>query len=175
MKGGARVVGYHGTSRKHARNILRRGFKPSGNDWDWLGRGIYFFEEDLERAQEWAREHHVDDPAVIAAVIDLGGVLDLNQRGTLDQLQLAAKQLEASYHSAGQTLPNNRGQRRMFDNLLINYFCNKAASAHVYPVVRGLFEEGPPIHAASAFRRLTHVQLAVRDPRAILGLWRIDV
>src|SRR5579863_9508112 len=50
------VVGYHGTSATHAEVIVREGlFQPSENDYDWLGHGIYFWEEAPCRAWRWAR------------------------------------------------------------------------------------------------------------------------
>ena len=37
------VYGYHGTTEAGAVSILDRGFRISGNDWDWLGTGVYFW------------------------------------------------------------------------------------------------------------------------------------
>ena len=48
---------------------------------DWLGRGIYFWEADKDRALEWANYKKTvglcDDPFVIGAVLDLGNCFDL--------------------------------------------------------------------------------------------------
>jgi hypothetical protein len=38
------VFGYHGTSREKANTILSEGFRVSDNDYDWLGKGVYFFQ-----------------------------------------------------------------------------------------------------------------------------------
>jgi hypothetical protein len=48
------VYGYHGTSRTKAANILKQGFLASDNDYDWLGTGIYFFQDAPIRATQWA-------------------------------------------------------------------------------------------------------------------------
>ena len=44
----------------------------SDNDYDWLGNGIYFWEEAPARAYEWAKWKFEDDAAVIGAKIRLG-------------------------------------------------------------------------------------------------------
>ena len=174
MRGGVRVIGYHGTSGVKADEILRVGFQTSENAYDWLGTGVYFFEEDFGRAQRWARDSAPDDPSVIAAAISLGNVLDLFDQEATSALRDLAVATEERFHQQNTALPQNRGGRHDFDCMLINLFCEvlKQSGAPV-PVVRGLFEEGDPIHANSSIRDLTHIQLAVRDPRSILGMWRM--
>jgi hypothetical protein len=63
------IVGYHGCSEKFARNILVgkqpiADWKPSDNKWDWLGRGIYFWEHSPERALRWAQERDTAASAI---------------------------------------------------------------------------------------------------------------
>ena len=49
------VTGYHGTRKDAAERILAEGFKKSENDWEWLGHGVYFWQDGPARAKEWAR------------------------------------------------------------------------------------------------------------------------
>lgn len=49
------VVGYHGCTERLARELLLGetpigAWRPSSNDWDWLGYGIYFWEHAPDRA-----------------------------------------------------------------------------------------------------------------------------
>ncbi len=174
MRGGVRVIGYHGTSGAKADEILRVGFETSENTYDWLGTGVYFFEEDLGRAQRWARDSARGDPSVVAAAISLGNVLDLFDQEATGALRDLAAATEERFRRQNTPLPKNRGGRRDFDCMLINLFCEVLEqSGTAVPVVRGLFEEGDPIHANSNIRDMTHIQLAVRDPRAILGVWKV--
>jgi len=174
MRGGVRVIGYHGTSGAKADGIIRVGFKTSENAYDWLGTGVYFFEEDLGRAQRWARDSAPDDPSVVAAAISLGNVLDLFDQEATAALRDLAAATEERFRQQNTPLPKNRGGRRDFDCMLINLFCEVLErSGTPVPGVRGLFEEGDPIHANSSIRDLTHIQLVVRDPRAILGVWKM--
>ena len=57
--------------------IEREGFRLSQNDYDWLGDGVYFFQDGLFRAWQWARDRHGDDAAVIGADIRLVDCMDL--------------------------------------------------------------------------------------------------
>ena len=73
------VIGYHGCDRKVAERVVagRDDLKPSQNAWDWLGHGIYFWEDSHGRALRWAKEEakhggsKIKSPAVLGAVIDL--------------------------------------------------------------------------------------------------------
>ena len=79
------VVGYHGCDAALAADVLAgtNELKPSANPYDWLGKGIYFWEHGPQRAYEWAIGRarlaggKVKNPAVLGAKIDLGACLDL--------------------------------------------------------------------------------------------------
>src|SRR5579864_315582 len=80
------VLGFHGCDHKTANGILagKYGLTPSDNQYDWLGSGRYFWENDDERAFEFACDvKKVANPAVIGAVISLGNCLDLLNRRNL--------------------------------------------------------------------------------------------
>jgi hypothetical protein len=47
-------IGYHGTGKNNAKNILRTNFKVDFTKVGWLGTGIYFFHEGKELAEYWA-------------------------------------------------------------------------------------------------------------------------
>ena len=52
------VFGFHGLDKDVAMDILtqKKDFKLSNNDYDWLGNGIYFWENNYERAIQYAKE-----------------------------------------------------------------------------------------------------------------------
>ena len=51
------VLGYHGCDRAVGERVLANKvhLKASNNDYDWLGTGIYFWENSPRRALEWAK------------------------------------------------------------------------------------------------------------------------
>ena len=73
------VYGYHGCDESVAKRILEGNdpLSPSYNAYDWLGSGIYFWEDAPERAMQWAVEMKKPHPAVVGAVIELGNCLNL--------------------------------------------------------------------------------------------------
>lgn len=112
------VIGYHGCSEEFARDLLLgvqpiSAWKPSINDWDWLGNGIYFWEHSPARAFRWAQEQgkrHGFTPSVLGAVIQLGNCFDLLNEAITTLLGDGFRELERTYAAAGQTLPQNRDQ-----------------------------------------------------------------
>lgn len=53
------VLGYHGCDRSVSEKTLEGKTKltKSNEDYDWLGSGIYFWEDDPKRALEWAKKN----------------------------------------------------------------------------------------------------------------------
>ena len=50
------LTGYHGTNKNNGQIILStKNFIPSGTFKDWLGRGVYFFEDDKHQAYMFAK------------------------------------------------------------------------------------------------------------------------
>ena len=51
------VLGFHGCDKKVKQAIIngKERLKPSENDYDWLGNGIYFWENNPKRALEYAK------------------------------------------------------------------------------------------------------------------------
>src|SRR5438132_13919141 len=71
------IRGYHGTSTEGAASILREGFRVSRNPYDWLGDGVYFWQDAPRRAWEWAAERYGERAAVVGALIRPDGCMDL--------------------------------------------------------------------------------------------------
>jgi hypothetical protein len=51
------VIAYHGCDESVVTGVLLHGQRvtASANDYDWLGRGVYFWEHGPRRALEWAQ------------------------------------------------------------------------------------------------------------------------
>lgn len=80
--------GFHGSDLNCVNSIISENFRPSENDDDWLGHGVYFFIDGIsdpkENAIEWAKnqafkgrgEFLYDKYAVLKADIECTHVLD---------------------------------------------------------------------------------------------------
>lgn len=175
------VIGYHGCTEEFARQLLLgekpiADWKPSSNDWDWLGHGIYFWEHSPQRALRWAQETFGPRslaPGVIGAVIQLGSCFDLLNEAITAILAQGFPELERVYLEKGVPLPKNRGREwkmRDLDCLVINDCLSRLQSRGVqYDTVRGAFLEGDPVYPGAGFSREGHIQIAVRNPACILG------
>jgi hypothetical protein len=177
------VVGYHACTEEFARDLLLgtkpiREWTPSTNDWDWLGHGIYFWEHALERALRWGREKFPPPavPGVLGAVIQLGDCFDLLDERITAILAESYRVLEQLYKDEGRSLPKNRGRdwkRRELDCLVINDGLGHLKDRGIeYDTVRGAFLEGDPVYPGAGFSREAHIQIAVRNPACILGVFR---
>ena len=92
------VVGYHGCDDSLVQSVVtgKDDLKPSQNAWDWLGHGIYFWEDSRARALRWAeaesrrRGSKIKTFAVLGAVIQLGNCLNLTETESLVLVKDAA-------------------------------------------------------------------------------------
>lgn len=75
---------YHGTTKELAERILsEQRFLISQNPYDWLGPGVYFYQESPIKALVWAQRFSIDEksrgsePAVLEVEIDLSKSFDI--------------------------------------------------------------------------------------------------
>ncbi len=164
MDGPLRVIGYHGTSVRAARSILRRGFRLSRNEYDWLGDGVYFFQDAPARARDWATVGFGSDAAVIRSVIRLEDCMDLLDIEWFEVLSAAYTSLLAAAEEARQPLPRQTRGAHRIDRQLINYAVETLEQGgFTIRAVRAAFTEGRPLYPGSALFDRAHVQIAVRD------------
>lgn len=173
------VLGYHGCTAELAAELIN-GERPisawphSNHPYDWLGSGIYFWEHGPGRAKQWAQERYRDSAAIVGAIIQLGRCFDLLDVDFTAQLLPAYLVEKEEADAAGRPLPANRGRDddlggRYLDCRVVNA-CLQARPD--FQVVRGSFREGPPAFPGGQLVRESHVQIAVRDPRCIVGIFR---
>lgn len=161
------VLAHHGTSASVASHILREGFRSSKNEYDWLGDGTYFWENNFSRAEAWAVQHH-EDPVVIEAQIDLEDCLDLTNPKWFALLTRYADRILSARKSAGLKPLRQEGLFHGKDRFIINKIADELeASGRPLRSVRGAFSEGDPAYPGSALFSQSHVQIAVRDPAVI--------
>jgi hypothetical protein len=180
------VVGYHGCDQQFALKLLTgelsiSDWTPSNNQYDWLGEGIYFWEYAEARAWRWAVDKAREKgdpwkPAVIGAVIQLGRCLDFTDESDTRLLGEAYAQVSRALAAAGQPMPENKGRdddlkARHRDCLVINW-CIAKTAPHRYQTVRGAFWEGREAFEGARIRQESHIQVAVRDPTCILGVFK---
>ena len=183
------IIAYHGCDAPVARDVLENGghLKPSENDYDWLGKGIYFWEHGPARAMEWAEQQKrlrkIKKPAVVGALIQLGNcfdLLDVHFTGLLDR---GYRWMDSIYKLSTRPMPENLplGQSdgdnllRYLDCAVVNWTIETLeldTPGDKFQSVRGVFQEGQSAFFGSFIRSKSHIQIAVRDPSCIIGYFR---
>ena len=178
------VLGFHGCDEAVGEKLLAGDkFKNSKNVYDWLGAGMYFWENNPRRGLEWAVERskqpksRIKDPFVVGAVIDLGFCLDLTTSEAAAKIKTAYDSLVKAYEKSGKPLPVNKDELRPeLDCAVVNWlhYIREQDGAEAFQSVKGVFIEGNPIYPTAKFREKTHIQIAVREPKCIKGVFRVD-
>ena len=141
-------------------------FKPSNNDYDWLGPGIYFWEANPKRGLEFAKEasgnriSSISNPFVIGAVIELGLCLDLTTPTGLEWIRGAYDSLVEVIEAAASKFPSNSKDqlRRNLDCAVIRRLHTILGTQRLPPVDnnQGRIHGGPPLYPGAGFREKTH-------------------
>ncbi len=176
------IIGYHGCDESvRDRVILRKqSLKPSSNDYDWLGEGIYFWEHGPERAMAWAEEQYqhqrgkIEKPAVVGSVIHLGRCFDLLDTRYTTQLREIFPTFKSKLQASGQDIPRNSSDPeslwRRRDCAVLNWTMEVLKEMMPpFQTVRGVFQEGEAAYDGSSIRLKSHIQIAIRDQDCILG------
>jgi hypothetical protein len=176
------VIGYHGCDRRVVDAVVaeQADLKPSQNAWDWLGHGVYFWEDSQARALRWAETEaqrgrgSIGNPAVLGAVVQLGNCLDLIQTESLSLVKDAHQAYADLCVSSGSRPLKNRGPQfraRFLDCAVIETLHQLRLKERKQPfdTVRGFFLEGRELYSGAGFRELDHIQICVRSPKQIIG------
>lgn len=184
------ALGFHGCDAALAERIFagKAHLKRSKNDFDWLGEGIYFWENSPARALQYAQElkdrprssgPRIKTPAVIGAVIELGYCLNLLDAEFLALLAESYNDLEALHERIGIPLPRNKRVDgdlllRPLDCAVINALHQTRESLGLRPfdTVRAAFAEGGAVYPGSGVSAKHHIQLCVRRRSCIKGYFR---
>ena len=179
------VLGYHGCDLSVAEELIAgEAFRPSENDYDWLGHGIYFWEANPARALDFTRELRlrsaaIKAPYVVGAVIDLGYCLDLTSTAGISAVEKGYESFSQVMAVSGAQMPKNGGGPdlllRKLDCAVINHIHASLKSKKIQPfdTVRGVFIEGGRIYENSGFFKKTHIQISVRNLAGIKGVFRL--
>lgn len=176
------ITGFHSCDKSIGMDILngKYGLKPSVNPWDWLGTGAYFWEQNPERALEYAIEcankkqffaGQINTPFVLGAIIELGNCLNLLEPKSISIIKKAYKALKQLSKQSGEPMPKNKGANRALDCAVIQYLhqSNKNTDLPAYDSIRCAFLEGKPVYPKSNFTSRLHIEICVLNTEMIKG------
>ena len=190
------IVAFHGCDEDVVERVLlgKGELDYSENAYDWLGRGIYFWEYGPRRAYEWAKWRSegkggsggkVKTPAVIGAYINLGRCFDLLDTANTTLLGSVFNQFKNDCEDKGVRPPRNEAAfdgdidhtKRILDCAVVNFAVEaiEAMEKTQFQTVRCIFSEGKPAFDGSLIMAKSHIQIAVRDRSAIVGYFRPNI
>jgi hypothetical protein len=182
------VIGFHGCDLSVCNKLIlgETRMEPSNNSYDWLGSGMYFWENNRLRALDFvtdlmtSRAHQttIKRPAVVGAVMDLGFCLDLLDTEYISRIKASYTNLLASYKSMNLPMPQNRKVGNSTDLLIRDLDCAVIRNLHLqrrlndmkpFDSIRGAFIEGNPLYEKAGFYEKTHIQICICNPNCIKG------
>ncbi|WP_028789176.1 hypothetical protein [Terrimonas ferruginea] len=184
------VFGFHGCD-KTVRDAVVEGrimLNASRNKYDWLGAGVYFWENDCHRALDFAQNHptrKIKSPSVLGAVIDPGYCLNLlnsEDRRFLKKSYVTFKRSTIVFQNKERddiSKLSNRNGFRTLDCHVIENLHNMRQYLNQFPFesIRSAFTDGPELYPGAGFREKDHIQLCIRNPNCIKAFFipRLEV
>ncbi len=178
------VIGYHGTMRSTALNIIQgeQDFDPSQNDDDWLGNGIYFWEYAPQQAWLWAAQRKRasgwnDDIAVVGSMIRLGNCFDLLDPANVKEPGILYQLYRKTEIDAGRVLQSNVSSKKWLNCSVFEYTAALLDSeGEPIDTIRAAFvptTKTDRLWKGSGIHPHAHLQICVRNPDCILGTWLV--
>jgi hypothetical protein len=193
------ILGFHGCEASVRDALLNNPneIKISQKPFDWLGHGMYFWENNYQRALQWAWQKRnrgaIKQPAVIGAVIYLGYCCDFLDQENIQLLSRSFNLMKESYKNSEAELPSNKDLATdpHKDKLLRNLDCAVIEFMHtelsnqvqrdiqtkgfsdykIFDTTRGVFTEGGPAFPGAGLFAKSHIQVCVRNPNCIKGFF----
>ena len=176
------ITGFHSCDKEVGLKILNGQDQliASENAWDWLGPGVYFWEQNPQRAlhysEECARKKQknnglIETPFVIGAIIELGNCLNLIEPNSIGIVKQAYEELSEMCKQTGQQMPVNKGPNRELDCSVIKFVhqSNTALDRPAFDSIRSPFHEGGYLYEGSNFTERLHIEICVLNPDLIKG------
>ena len=187
------LIGFHGCDEEVCHSLINHPnhVENSNKPYDWLGHGIYFWENNYERAYQWAvdkkKRGSINKPAVVGAILYLGNCLDLLDTQYIQLLKVQYDLMVESFQIRGIELPENKdlAKDKHKDKILRELDCTVIEFTHsnirneiesgadlvAFDSVRGVFTEGGPAFPGAGILEKNHIQVCIRNHNCIKGFF----
>ena len=194
------VLGFHGCDESVRDLLLTQpgSIKQSQKPYDWLGHGMYFWENNLARAEAWAKEKEkrgeIKKASVLGAILSLDFCLDLIDSKYTRLLAQYYQTMKVYYKDIVRVLPQNKDLKndnhkdkilRESDCAVIEFMHKEIRKAitsdsgalqeigvQPFDSVRGLFTEGGPAFPGAGVTLKNHIQICIRNQNCIKGFFK---
>lgn len=189
------LIGFHGCDETVAHDLLIKPnkIKISEKPFDWLGHGFYVWENNYDRALQWAKDKEkrgeISKASVIGVVFTLDYCLDLIDSEFIEMLSVYYDLMKKDFLSIGKELPKNKNVSfdkhkdllfRELDCAVIEYLhtkiknkieLNPNSTLKEFDSVRGVFTEGGPAFPGAGIQKKSHIQICIRNMDCIKGFF----
>ena len=188
-------IGFHGCDKSVRDQLLQnpKNVKISAKPFDWLGHGFYIWENNYDRALQWAKDkkerRKIKDASVIGVVFTLDHCLDLIDSEFIEMLTIYYSLMKNDFKIIGKELPQNKDIKedvhkdlliRELDCAVIQYLhqkikeeikTEKYTALKQFDSVRGVFTEGGPAFPGAGVQKKSHIQICIRNMDCIKGFF----
>ena len=193
------MIGFHGCEEKIRNQLVARPdkVKKSQEQFDWLGNGFYIWENNYQRALQWAIDKKtrggIKTPSVVGVIYQLDYCLDFTDSEFIDILEEYYQLMKRDLQTAGKNLPKNKNLPkdayhdlilRELDCAVIEYLHQKIDENIIYnkkkkgyseikpfDTIRGIFTEGGPAFEGAGIQLKNHIQICIRNLNCIKGFF----
>ena len=193
------ILGFHGCNESVRNSLLMKPNRvfPSEKPYDWLGHGVYFWENNYQRALQWAKDKakrgEIKKASVIGAVLSLDYCLDFTDSRFIEMIQSYYSLMELSYSQFNKDLPKNKDLKSdsYKDKIILELDCSVIEYMHqkileerdveiskngfsgykIFDSARGIFTEGGPAFPGAGIQSKNHVQICIRNLNCIKGFF----
>lgn len=159
-------IAYHGHTQSVIDKVIERGyFNFSDDDWEWLGTGAYFFEEDIQQAKSWCiRKNNYTNWSIIKAEIKTNRMINLVDTNHFNKFKNFVSLIRERYKKTG-------GLKKVTNKLIFDILYR----LEEYDAVRHVFrvgEDADKIFPTQVNRM--QVQVCVRNHECIENFEEVD-
>ena len=196
------MIGFHGCDLKVRDELVNRPdiVNISEKDHDWLGHGFYIWENNYERALQWASDKKNRKnsspgfvPSVVGVIYQLEYCLDLTDTHFIELLSLNYELFKVEFQNTGRPLPINKNLVtdlhydfvfRELDCAVIQFMHHRIeaeindgilktghSKLKKFDTVRGIFTEGGPAFEGAGIQAKNHIQICIRNLNSIKGFF----
>lgn len=180
-------IGFHGCEKSVGMDLILNPnhIHMSSHDYEWLGHGFYVWENNQDRALDWACNHHpkFKNPFAVGVVFTLEKCLDLTDKHFIGLLSDDYSEFIGDLEKTGTPIPQNtdlkgrpapNGILRFLDCFLIEHLHSVRDITEDIPyfdTVRGAFTEGMSAYPGTQFGDKNHIQVCIRNKKCIKGFF----
>lgn len=192
-------IGFHGCDESVRNELVASPdfVKKSHELFDWLGNGFYIWENNYQRAFQWALDKQargtLTTPSVVGVAYHLDYCLDFTDSEFIEILSSYYQLMKEDLRIAGKELPTNKDLPkdeyhdlilRELDCAVIEYLHQKIeeqinsdiitkgySELKRFDTVRGIFTEGGPAFDGAGIQTKNHIQICIRNLNCIKGFF----